>query len=250
MTMSSQSVLPPKRDRSQSPPARLHLKAAAIFAAAALLASCSELLPMSADEALVENTPRLGHPIVFGDRDEILDVELPPSHDGLSHGQWVDVYRFALRYQKESTGKLVVTLPGRASASRWHPAVADVRKAIASAGIPSGRVSVRGGARGRQISLAFERPVAIAPKCGHWQRDVGRERERVDYPDFGCATQRNFAGMVANPRDLIGSQAETDASSERRARVWSSYVKGDGASQGASTPSETTSELKPKAGKK
>ncbi|MEZ5854159.1 MAG: CpaD family pilus assembly lipoprotein [Hyphomicrobiaceae bacterium] len=229
---------------------RSALKVAAVLAAGALLASCSELLPMSAEEALVENTPHLGHPIGFAEHDEIIDVELPPAQSHLSRSQWVDVYRFALRYRNESTERLVVILPGRASASRWHPAVGDVRKALASAGVSGKQVAVRGGGRRHQISLKFERPVAIAPQCGHWQKDVARDRERVAYPDFGCATQRNFAGMVANPRDLIGSQAETPASSERRARVWSQYVKGDGANQSATTPSDTTSESKPKAAKK
>ena len=63
-------------------------------------------------------------------------------------------------------------------------------------------------------------------------------------------TERNFANMVANSRDIMAPQEESPASSERRVRTWSKYTSGDapGASQGTAAPEST--DTKPKAGKK
>ena len=52
------------------------------------------------------------------------------------------------------------------------------------------------------IRLAYQRPVAVPPPCDHWTEDVGRNEERIPYPNWGCATQRNLAVMVDNARDL------------------------------------------------
>jgi pilus assembly protein CpaD len=59
----------------------------------------------------------------------------------------------------------------------------------------------------------------------------------LPYPNFGCATQRNFGAQVANPADLLGPRSETARSSERRDQVWSKYVKG--AATGAAPERQT-----------
>ncbi|MEZ5818970.1 MAG: CpaD family pilus assembly lipoprotein [Hyphomicrobiaceae bacterium] len=210
------------------------------------LSACGDSHRLTSEEAWIETSAAKAHPIDFVGRREYLDVELPPSRHGLSRNQYADVYRFALRYKQESTGRLAVSHGG---ARYGGAAVADVRRAIEEAGIDPSRVA-RGKSGGRHLlTLSYERPVALAPECGHWPRDVGRERERVPYTDFGCATQRNLAGMVQNSRDLIGSQDESPASSERRGRVWSSYTGGD-ASSVKQVVGDTASESKPKSTKK
>ena len=74
------------------------------------------------------------------------------------------------------------------------------------------------------IRLAYQRPVAVAPVCDHWEEDVGRNEERIPYPNWGCATQRNFAVMVDNARDYRQPQGEDPRSSERRSVSWSAYA--------------------------
>jgi len=216
---------------------------------ATALGSCSESHRLTSDEAWVETNSARGHPIEFVERNEFLDVELPPSHHGLSRNQYVDVYRFAVRYKEEGTGPIAVSHGG---ARTGGEAVTDVRRALEDAGIAPSRI-VRGKSGNRRmLTLAYHRPVAVAPQCGHWPRDVGREPERVPHPDFGCATQRNLAGMVVNPRDLMGSQPETPASGERRGRVWSKYVGGDAAnaSQASGTSNGANSDAPAKAATK
>ncbi|MDX2156828.1 MAG: CpaD family pilus assembly protein [Hyphomicrobiaceae bacterium] len=215
-----------------------------VLATVPLLVSCSELQHLSSEDALVETTPAIGHPIAFVDRNEVLDVELPPHHNRLSRGQWADVYRFGLRFRNESTGPITIAQSGR------HPAIADIREALHAAGVEPGRIRGHGRTTRHVVTLSYDRPLTVAPQCGHWYRDVGRERERTPHPDFGCSTQRNLAGMVANPRDLMGAQPETPASSERRNRVWSKYVSGDGAPAPTSSSGDTATDSKPKAAKK
>lgn len=215
-----------------------------------LASACSRFDRMSSEEALVETIPAKGHPIAFIERDEVIDIEMPPHDRGLGHNQYVDVYRFALRYKEEATGPLAVSIPGgRYDQHRRHPAIADVRRALHAAGVDPKRIQSASPTRGAVVTLAYHRPQAVAPQCGHWDRNVGREDERVPYPDFGCATQRNLANMVANGRDLMASQEESPASSERRLRTWSKYVSGDaGGAQATAAPEST--DAKPKAGKK
>jgi pilus assembly protein CpaD len=77
---------------------------------------------------------------------------------------------------------------------------------------------------GPALRLSYLRPIAVPPECGLGHRDVGFEPERIPYPQFGCATQRNVAGMVANARDLQRPQDEDPSSSERRSALWSKYA--------------------------
>jgi pilus assembly protein CpaD len=198
---------------------------------------------LSSEDALVETTPAKGHPIAVVDRDEILDVELPPAHQGLSATQWNDVYRFGQTFRSQGKGPLVVAVRPGDQSSR---ATQDIHDALFAAGVPAQRLKRGRPGGARVVSLSFRGTVAAAPECGHWYRDVGRERDRVPYPDFGCATQRNLAGMVANPRDLVVAQQETPASSERRGRVWSRYVSGDAAGAPAAAGGDTSNDAKPK----
>ena len=77
------------------------------------------------------------------------------------------------------------------------------------------------------IRISYLRYVAEAPVCGSWPTNLAHEPDNVSYPNFGCATQRNFAAQIANPCDLLQPRSETPRASERRDTVWTKYVKGD-----------------------
>lgn len=195
-------------------------------------------------EAVIENDPKLHHPITFTSRTEILDIELPPAGLGLARNQRVDAYRFVKRYIAESTELLAVAAPAGS-----RRAIDDLRAVMAEAGLNPTVVAFGPAPRSaRVLRLTYVRPVAVGPPCPLWYRDAGREPERVAYPLFGCATQRNLAAMVANPRDLMGAQPELPAFSERRDRVWSSYVRGAGSP--AAGAADTSVDSKPKDSKK
>ncbi len=194
--------------------------------------------------AALISDPQTHHPIGFGARTETLFVEVSPSARGLSANQEADVYRFVQRYKAESTGSLRIGAPKSAGG---HLAVSQsmrqVEEIVRNAGIDPRAIHVArysGPSKyGPALKLDYDRTVAEPPQCGDWSDDLGLNRERLPYNNFGCATQRNLALTVANARDLQGPQDETPRSSERRDSQWSKYISGDKAA--ASADGGTTS---------
>lgn len=206
--------------------------AAATAAAVASIAlgACDERAPRLPDYMGVAlNDTDTRHPISFEEQREVLHIDVPPRAQGLSHNQLADMQRFVTRYKAEGVGRLSVSVSrqagGEAAASH---ALTDLGRILSDAGIAPSRVTRTRHSdahRARSmVRLSYARPLAIAPECGHWHRDVGQEPERLHYPEFGCATQRNLAGMVANARDLQRPQDEQPRSAERRTQTWSKYI--------------------------
>ena len=77
------------------------------------------------------------------------------------------------------------------------------------------------------IRVSYLRYVADAPECGRWPTNLAREPYNLPFPNMGCANQRNFAAMVANPADLIGPRSMSPRSSERRDFTWGKYIHGE-----------------------
>jgi pilus assembly protein CpaD len=197
------------------------------------------------------SNPELRHPVGFRKQSETLDVEVPSGADGLSANQRVDVYRFLQRYKHEAVGRLVISVPGDAGdRAAMAKSVQGIQAHVASAGIDyrlrrGGREQHLDGAPA--IRLAYQRPVAVPPACDRWPENVGRNEERIPYPNWGCATQRNIAVMVDNARDLRQPQAEDPRSGERRSATWSAYAGSAPSADGeASTGGKKASAAAPK----
>jgi pilus assembly protein CpaD len=207
-------------------------RASSLVAMAALAATavgCEDGGRPSNRMALSLSDPEVHHPIGFISRSEALYVQLPPVGHGLSHSQFADVYRFLKRFRAESNGRLTISVPGRTASTR---VLDDVRQALREAEVDERLVDrSRPPTAGRSgsLRLSYTKPVAVAPECGHWHRDAGFEPERVPYPQYGCATQRNLAGMIANARDLQRPQHEDPNSAERRSSLWTKYAPPAGA---------------------
>ena len=242
----------PMTSKTRHPRVSLPLAATIVTAFVGVtLIGCDNNGRLTDREALVLNYAETAHPITFQARVEELTIEIPPHGLGLSQNQYADVYRFVRRFKGESNGHLTISLPGdaRLGNSFAHP-LEDIRAAIVEAEGPADKVRKASHSRARGgrgiLKLSFTRPIAAPPECGHWPRDVGREHERVPYPEWGCATQRNIAGMVANGRDLQRPQDEDPRSAERRSQVWSKYIAPDptvagsgGADKDVKAPSST-----------
>ena len=207
-----------------------------------LLAGCRDHTELDDGAALRVSNSETHHPIHVSRRTESMAVAVPNGAGGLGADQEADVRHFLARYKADGTGPLRLSLPNtvgeRLTAAHTFR---DVRELIGRAGIPS-RAVVTGRYRpspelGPTLRLSYERPVAVLPRCGDWSEDVGPNPERLPYPNFGCATQRNTALMVANPRDILQPQTESPRSSERRSVGWSGYTSpsGGGASGGSAS---------------
>ncbi len=207
--------------------------AAATVAAVASIAlgACDERPPRLPDYmAIALNDVDERHPIGFVDQPQVLHIDVPPRARGLSYNQLADMQRFVIRYKAEGVGKLSVSVSRQAgSETEASQALADLGRILRDAGIvPSQVVRTRHSDAHRSrsmVRLSYARPQAIAPECGYWPQDLGRDPERVHYAQFGCATQRNLAGMVANARDLQKPQHEQPRSAERRSQTWSKYIE-------------------------
>ena len=224
---------------------RVLAAAAAVAAVASLaLVACEEQRRLPDYVAVSLNDTTMRHPIGFDEGRVVLNVDLPPRASSLSHNQVADLQRFVARYKAEGVGRLAVSVASQAhgGVSTSH-ALDDLGRILKDAGVTPAQVakSRHGDAlRARAaMRLSYARPTAMAPECGHWHRDIGREHERLHYPEFGCATQRNLAGMVANARDLQRPQDEQPRSAERRSQSWSKYI--------APEQAETTADTKAKA---
>jgi pilus assembly protein CpaD len=174
------------------------------------------------------NEPPKRHPIGYAAQTEALLVEVPPT-GGLSANQQADVVRFVDRYRKEGTGRLQLSSPRGAGAHlAASRSVREVESILVDAGIDGDAIQMSrhsiSTSAGPAVKLAYDKPVAVPPQCGDWATNLGENRERLPYNNFGCATQRNFALTVANARDLQGPQPETPRSSERRSAAWSEYT--------------------------
>ncbi|HWV82075.1 MAG TPA: CpaD family pilus assembly lipoprotein [Hyphomicrobiaceae bacterium] len=203
--------------------------ASAAIVASLALAACEDhhrpRLPDFMGVALNDVDAR--HPIGFVDRREVLNVDAPPRGRDLSHNQSADLYRFVARYKAEGVGQLAISVPKQNDVGTSQ-VVAELGRILREAEIAPQRVVRTRHADGRlrpAVRLSYATPEAIGPECGHWHRDVARDPERLNYPEFGCATQRNLAGMVANSRDLQRPQDEQPRSSERRSQTWSKYIE-------------------------
>ncbi|KUO55346.1 MAG: hypothetical protein APF80_05080 [Alphaproteobacteria bacterium BRH_c36] len=227
---------------------RMNALAIAIAMAALSTAGCREHMRLDDFTAAELNDPDKRHPIAYRGQTEALLVEMGGKGEGLSYDQQADVYRFVKRYRAEANGPITLSAPRSAGAHlAASRSLREIEDALQASGI-SGR-SIRmdrhgdfeNGEFGPAIKLAYVRPVAIAPECGQWPEDTGRDRERVRFENYGCAAQRNLALTVANSRDLQRAQGVSPRSGERRDTTWKEYVNqtesdGGGGGAGTATP--------------
>ncbi len=176
--------------------------------------------------------PSERHPIHVDKREALLEISVPRGADSMTHQQRADAYEFVANYKSGGEGRLVIRAPsGSPNEIAAMRAVDEVRRMVRRAGISSRAVHFEpytaDGDPFAAVRMSYERIVAIAPKCGHWPKNLGQDPRNLPHANFGCAQQRNLAHMVADPRDLLGPRQSTPRSSERRDVVWDKYIKGE-----------------------
>ncbi len=60
------------------------------------------------------------------------------------------------------------------------------------------------------IRVVVSRMRADVPHCPDWSRDSSNEFESNSSSNYGCATNRNIAAMIANPADLVRGAPGTE----------------------------------------
>lgn len=182
--------------------------------------------------SLVDASER--HPIIVSQQPSSISVRIGRDHHGLSPHQRAQVVNFLDRFRATDAGnsKIVIHAPsGSVNEVAAMQAVAEMRQLITDTGFSTASIAVEAysadGAGAAPVRLSYLRFVAEAPQCGVWPTNLANNPSNLNYPNLGCATQRNLAAQIANPADLIGPRSAGSASGERRDMVWEKYLKGE-----------------------
>lgn len=223
---------PPKAIAGRRGHAALRLAAAG--ALAALLAGCNQT---HTAESRGPDDYRTRHPITLSEGERTVEIFLGRNRGGLTPVQRADVLSFAQMWRREATGGIVVDVPWGGPTDRAAAdSMREVHSIFAASGVPRGAVYVRrhrpAGATLASIKINYSKLVAQAGPCGQWPDDLGpasgrRYLENRQYWNFGCATQRNLASMVANPADLVQPRGEAPAYAAQRSTMIEKYRKGE-----------------------
>ena len=221
-----------QRKRPSRTAAAARLLCAGAFVACAV-AGCRNdpTAPQVAGVPLVDASQR--HPIIVSQQPQSIEFNIASSSRGLAPQQRADVLEFANHARASDAGnsRLVISAPaGAANEIAAMYAVGEIRQILTDNGFQESTIAVEGyraDGHNAPLRVAYLRYVAQGPACGAWPTNLADQRDNLNYPNFGCAQQKNLAAMVANPADLLGPRTESDRPSERRDAVWDNYVKGE-----------------------
>lgn len=224
------------KQRTAASTVRRPLTAAVLSAAAValLLAGCrpGDESTKVAGWSLIEPSQR--HPIMVTQKPTTLALRVSRGNYGLSPHQRAQVISFIERYQGLDAGnsRMVIAAPsGAANEVASMQAVAEIRSLLSEAGFDAAKVGIEavqaGGDANAPIRISYLRYVAEGPECGKWPTNLGETSNNLNYPNLGCATQANFAAMIANPADLVAPRTSSGRSGEREHIIWEKYVKGE-----------------------
>jgi pilus assembly protein CpaD len=211
----------------------------ALIALSAALGACSIYGGEVVTASVPSNDYRQRHPIAVTEANRSIVVFVGSGRGGLSVPQRDDVRGLARTWVAEGTGGIIADVPvntpnARAAASAYR----EIRAQLMAGGVPSRAITLRNYTPDdprdfAAIKLNYPKITAVAGPCGLWPDDLGPNidnpsyNENKSYHNFGCATQRNLAAMVANPADLEQPRAESPAYNARRDVAFSRYRKGD-----------------------
>lgn len=178
--------------------------------------------------------PSHRHPIMVTQQPTTLAVRVSRGSYGLSPHQRAQVVAYIEKYRAIDAGntRLVIEVPsGSPNEVASMQAVAEIRGLLNDVGVRASDVNIEAAAASGDaqapIRISYSRYVAEGPQCGKWHTNAGTNYGNVNYPNLGCATQANFAAMIANPADLVTPRSSTPRSGEREGATWEKWVKGE-----------------------
>ena len=217
---------------------RAGLRLLAVGGLAAMLAGCYQQTVVQSDYPNdYPNDYRLRHPITLTEGKRTVEVFLGRNRGGLTPSQRADVLSFAQIWRREATSGIIMDVPKGGSIDRAATyAMREIHSIFVASGVPRNAVYVRrhlpSDSSIASIKINYTKLTAQAGPCGRWPYDLGPAIasgyfENKPYWNFGCASQRNLAGMVDNPSDLVQPRGEAPSYTARRSVVIEKYRKGD-----------------------
>jgi pilus assembly protein CpaD len=180
---------------------------------------------------------RSRHPIAINEGDRTVQLFIGSKRGGLNPTQRAEVLAFAQAWRREGTGGIIIDIPSRTSNEMAaKEALGEVRSILNASGIPAQAVIDRqytppDPRQFAPVRLNYPRVVADVGPCGLWPHDLGPSAdpwhdENRQFWNFGCASQRNMASMVAEPADLVQPRASAPAYTARRSVALDKYRQG------------------------
>jgi pilus assembly protein CpaD len=215
---------------------RLALRTALAIGFAALVCGCNTDQQITGAPDVPPDY-RLRHPISITEKDHTLQLFMGANRGSLTPVQRAEVLAFGQTWKGRATGGVIIDLPVGSSNERSSAeSLREIESILAATGVPPRSIAVRNYRVSSRVlaTVRITYPViaAQAGPCGVWPDDMGPTLSRDYFENqpnwnFGCATQRNLAAMVADPADLVQPRAETPAYEMRRTTVMDNYVKGN-----------------------
>ncbi|MDZ4741485.1 MAG: CpaD family pilus assembly protein [Alphaproteobacteria bacterium] len=152
---------------------------------------------------------------------------------GVLRGEEDRVRAFAEHWKSRGHGALSASMPaGTVNHGAAKSAMARINRVLSESGVDHKTVRVTtyrgaGNDGDASITLSFMTYAASAPDCGmDWSENMGFNPRNLPWPEFGCATQHNFAVAVSDPRDLTEPRPQDSADAMRRATVLQKHRAG------------------------
>lgn len=202
---------------------------------AAALAGCNTTTARDTTGS-IPTTYRERHPIALKEGKKTLTLLVGAGRGGLSPMQRAEVLAFAQNWKRDATGGVTIDRPvGGANERAANDTLKEALSIIVQAGVPNNGIGVRPydpGEKNATLRLNYPLMVADVGPCGLWPDDLGptydpKHYENKQYYNFGCATQRNLASMVAEPADLMQPRAETPPYNAKRTYGNDQWRKGE-----------------------
>ncbi len=172
--------------------------------------------------------PMANHPISVEPAYHSIKLPYSSSDAGLMPDDSARFSVFVADYLSSGNGAISISAPPGPGA---NAAIGYFGERLATYGVPRDRILVgthEGGNDGR-VELGFMTYKARVEGCAEndWSTNWGDTADNKPPPSFGCATQKNIAAMVADPRDLIEPRTMDPADATRRNTVLGHYEKGE-----------------------
>ena len=202
--------------------------AAALGAALALTAACASA-PPPAGFAKAPLTPLDQYPIKAAPQPERLALAVHPQ-GVLSPAQEAALAGFAQTWRESGGGAPVVVEQASSGGPDAQLTVQATAGRLVSLGVAPEALRLGAYDAGPDpagpVVARFDHLVVEAPDCSKGWDNLTSTNSNDVSRHFGCANARNFAVMLADPRDLQGPRPMTPADAGRRAAVLDNYRKG------------------------
>ncbi len=181
---------------------------------------------VSNDATSISSDGALNHPIAVEPTFREIKVQFAGGAQGLEVDESMKFEAFLDEYRAHGNGSLGISVPNGPPS---RAAITWLAERAAATGIPRDKilVSTHDVANGDyRVDVSFIAYKARAGECGDWSENLAFTAENLTNRNFGCATQRNLAAMVADPRDLLGPRRFDPADANRAATVIGKYQQG------------------------